>query len=179
MKMRNTEKTALGGVITALSVVCMMLTAIVPVATFSCPILAGMLLAAVVIEINAKWAFCVYAAVSVLSILLVPDKEAVVYYIALFGYYPIIKQFIEKHLSKIPQWVLKLLVFNAAAVAAFFITILLLNVPKESFSVGGFYVPWAFLIAGNFLFVLYDIALSGLITMYVIRLRKYIFKRKW
>lgn len=172
-------KIASGGVITALAVVCMLLTAIVPIATYSCPILAGMLLVFVVIEINSRWAFCVYAAVSILSILIVPDKEAVVYFIALFGYYPILKQSIEKQPHVFFQWILKLILFNAAAAAAFFVTVSLLNVPKESFSIGGIYLPWVFLIAGNFVFILYDIALSGLITMYVVRLRKYIFRRKW
>lgn len=179
ISVRNSVKMAVGGVITALSVVCMLLTAIVPVATYSCPILAGIMLAVVVIELGYRFAFAVFAAVSVLSMLVVPDKEAVVCYIALFGYYPIVKNFIEKHKSGIAQWVLKLTVFNIAAAAAFFVTITVLQVPKESFSIGGFYVPWAFLIAGNIVFVLYDVALSGLITMYVLRLRKYIFKRKW
>ena len=177
--MRNTMKIALGGVITALAVVCMLVTSVIPVATYSCPILSGMLLLVIVIEINSKWAFCVYSAISILSILIVPDKEAVVYFVTLFGYYPILKQLIERRSSKIYQWILKLIVFNVAAIAAFFVTVSLLNVPKESFSIGGVYLPLVFLIAGNFIFILYDTALSGVITMYITRLRKYILKRKW
>lgn len=177
--LKNTYKTAIGGVVTALAVVCMLLTAIIPVATYSCPIIAGCLLVVIVIEMNAKWAFCVYIAVSLLSLLLVPDKESVVYFIFLFGYYPILKQYIEKIKKNVFQWVCKLAVFNIAAVVSFFITITVLSVPKESFNIGGVYLPWVFLIAGNIIFVMYDIALTGLITMYILRLRKYIFKRKW
>lgn len=177
--MKTTLKTAVGGIITALSVVCMLITAIVPAATFCCPIMAGILLVVVVIELNTHWAFCVYFAVSILSLLLVPDKEAVVYYIALFGYYPILKQFTEKLKSRFIQWILKLLIFNIAAVIAFFITIYVLGVPKESFVIAGLYLPWVFLIAGDVIFILYDTALSGVITKYILKYRKYIFKKKW
>ncbi len=177
-KLSAAERTALGGIVAALSVVCMMLTSVIPIATYSCPILAGILIVIVVIEADAKLAFFVYCAVSVLSLLLVTDKEAAVYFVLLFGYYPILKQSIERLKPRAVQWILKLCVFNVGVIVAFFITINLLSVPKESFEIGGVYLPWVFLIAGNVVFVLYDAALSGLITAYILKFRKYIFKGK-
>lgn len=171
--MKSSMKTALCGVVTALCVVCMMLTALVPIATYSCAMLAGLCIIIVVIELSPKWAFCVYAAVCILSAILVPDKEAVVYFVVIFGYYPVLKLFIEKKKSHILQWVLKLAVFNAAAVAGFFFTTGILSVPKESFSIGGVYLPWVFLIMGNVLFVLYDIAINGLVAAYIKKFRRY------
>lgn len=48
------------------------------------------------------------------------DKEAVVYYIMFFGYYPIIKGAIEgKIKTRAVQFVLKYAVFNAAVIGAF------------------------------------------------------------
>lgn len=176
--MKSSYKTALCGVSAALSIVCMLLTTLVPIATYSCAILAGMINLIVLIELKGKWSWGVYAAVGILSILLVPDKEAVVYYIALFGYYPIVKQMIEKKKNRIIQWLLKLLTFNMAVIAAFFVTVYILGVPKESFEIAGYYLPWVFLIIGNPVFVLYDVALTGVVLMYIIKYRKILFKTK-
>lgn len=177
--MSNSAKTALCGVITALSVICMTITVIVPVASYSCAMIAGVLLVVIVIEVNAVWAFYVYVAVSLTSVLVLPDKEAAFYYIVLFGTYPILKQFIEKFKKAVLRWILKLTVFNISVAALFYISVFILNIPKESFSIAGLYAPLIFIIAGDFAFILYDIALTGVITSYVIKWRKYIFKRKW
>lgn len=171
--LKSSIKTALCGVVTALSVVCMMLTSFVPIATYSCAMLAGLCVIIVVIELNPKWAFCVYIAVSLLSALIVTDKEAVVYYVVIFGYYPILKLLIEKKKSYAVQWILKLITFNAAAVVGFLFTVYVLGVPKESFSVGGMYLPWVFLLMGNVIFVLYDIAINGLVAVYIKKFRRY------
>lgn len=177
--MKSSKKIALCGIITALSVVCMLLSSIVPIATYCCAMSAGMCITVIVLEIDTRRAICVYFAVSLLSALLVPDKEAVVYFILFFGYYPILKRFIEQKKSHTLQWVLKIIVFNLSVIAAFFVTMTLLSIPKESYEIAGMYLPWAFLIFGNVIFVLYDIAFNGVIAMYIQKYRKYIFKRKW
>ena len=74
--MKQSSKTAFGGILTALSVVLMFLTGVIPFLTFALPALAGALLILIVTEIGSKWALCVYAAVSILSLLVVADKEA-------------------------------------------------------------------------------------------------------
>ena len=74
---RNTQKIALCGVVAALSVVVLFLTGIIPVATIALPAVAGCFLIAVVAEIGVRHGFAVYAAVSLLSALIVPDREAV------------------------------------------------------------------------------------------------------
>ncbi|MGN1130191.1 MAG: hypothetical protein ACI4Q8_02475, partial [Ruminococcus sp.] len=87
--MKNTFKVALCGVISAFALVLMLLTGIIWGGTFAFPCFAGMLLTVVVIEFSPKWAYCVYGAVSLLSLILAGDKEAVVYFILFFGFYPI------------------------------------------------------------------------------------------
>ena len=85
---RNSSKTALGGIVAALSVTMMFLTAVIPTLTYALPAAAGVLLIIVVIDVDKKWAFGVYAAVSLLSLLVLPDKEAAVMYVFFFGHYP-------------------------------------------------------------------------------------------
>ena len=62
-------KVALCGVVSALSVVLMLMTGIVPIATIALPALAGCLTIAIVAETNVRYGFAVYCVVSVLAIL--------------------------------------------------------------------------------------------------------------
>ena len=75
----------------ALEVVLMMVTSLVRIGAYALPCFAGLLTIAVVIEYECKWAFGVFGVTAVLSFFLSGDKEAVVMFIALFGYYPILK----------------------------------------------------------------------------------------
>lgn len=169
-------KIALSGSVTALSFVLMMITSVIPVGTYAFPAIAGALLCVLVIEFGQVWAWSSFAAVSLLALFLCTDKEAALYYVAFFGFYPIIKAKLEQMKNKYLQWVLKFLVFNVCIVAAFYISIYLLGVPTESFTVLGFYVPVVFLVAGNVVFILYDILISRIIALYVNRLRRMVFK---
>lgn len=169
--MNHSGKVALGGMVTALCVVLMFLTGVIPIATYALPAVSGVLLVVIVIEMGAKWSWMVYAAVSVLSLLFAPDKEAAVLFVLFFGYYPILKSHIEKRQGKkLLAWVLKFLVFNAAMIASFFIAVKLLSIPEDSFTLFGVYLPWVFLLLGNIVFLIYDYALSGLILMYIQKL---------
>ena len=90
-KMQKSTAVALCGVIAALCIVLMLLSGLIQIASIAIPALCGILLIVIVLELSAKWALCVYAAVSVISLLLVADKEAAVMFAAFFGYYPILK----------------------------------------------------------------------------------------
>ena len=85
----------------ALEVVLMMVTSLVRIGTYALPCFAGLLTIAVVIEYKCKWAFGVFGVTAVLSFFLSGDKEAVVMFIALFGYYPILKNIIERSASAV------------------------------------------------------------------------------
>ena len=62
-------------------------------------------------------------------------------------------------------------------IAGFLISIKILGVPEESFTVFGVYLPWVFLLAGNLVFPVYDYAVSGLVVMYYRRFHKQM--EKW
>jgi hypothetical protein len=163
-------KIALGGLLTALGVVLMFLTGLIPIGTYALPAIAGVLLIVAVIEIGAKWAWMIYAAVAVLSLLFAADKEAALLFVLFFGYYPVLKSFLERISNKVLSWISKFAVFNVAVVACFFLAVNFLQLPEDSFTVFGIYLPWVFLILGNAVFLIYDIALSGLVATYVEKL---------
>ena len=168
--MSKSGKIALGGLLTALGVVLMFLTGLIPIGTYALPAIAGVLLIVAVIEIGAKWAWMIYAAVAVLSLLFAADKEAALLFVLFFGYYPVLKSFLERISNKFLSWISKFAVFNVAVVACFFLAVNFLQLPEDSFTVFGIYLPWVFLILGNAVFLIYDIALSGLVATYVEKL---------
>ncbi len=174
----STFRLAFCSVIAALSVVLMLITSFIPIGTYALPCFAGILTVAVVIECGRKWAFAVFAVVSLLSLFISADKEAVLYFIALFGYYPILKGIFEKHIkNRVLQYILKFAVFNAAAVVSFFIATMLLSVPLEEFEIFGVYLPVLFLLIGNVFFLFYDYAVTVILSQYVLKIRDKIFRK--
>lgn len=174
----STFRIAFCSVIAALSVVLMIVTSFIPIGTYALPCFSGILIVAVVIEYGWKWAAAVFAAVSLLSLFISADKEAVLYFIALFGYYPILKGVFEKHIkNRVLQYILKFVVFNAAAILSFFIATLLLSVPLEEFEIFGVYLPALFLLFGNVFFAFYDYAVTVIVSQYVLKIRDKIFRK--
>ena len=166
------SKTTLGGIVAALSVALMFMTGLIPIMTYAIPAAAGVLLTVIVIEINKKWAFGVYAAVGLLSMFLIADKEAAVLYILFFGYYPILKAIIEKHCSVAVSWVIKLIVFNIAMVASFLISVYVFKIPFEEMEKYGRIAAFILLAVGNVVFVVFDLMLTNLITLYLLHWQK-------
>ena len=96
---KKSQQVALGGIATALCIVLMFATGMIPFSYYALPALAGLVLIAVREENGLSTALIVFAAVSLLSVFVVPIKEAALLFIAFFGYYPIIKAIFE---SKLP-----------------------------------------------------------------------------
>lgn len=173
---KQSSKCAIGGIVAALSLVLMISVAVIPFMTYALPAIAGALIAFVVTEINRKWAFGVYVSVAVLGLFLVPDKEVAVMYLALFGYYPILKSIIDKRLPKVLAWVIKVLVFLVTMVVSYYLMIKLMGLTIDEFDTMGKMAIPVLLGTGAFAFVLYDISLTKITMLYNIKWRKY-FKR--
>lgn len=171
--MKQSSKCAIGGIVAALSLVLMISIAIVPFLTYALPAIAGALIAFVVTEIDRKWAFGVYAAVSILGIFLVPDKEVAVMYLALFGYYPILKTIIEEKVNKVLGWILKVLVFLSTMVVSYWLMIKLMGLTIDEMDEYGIWAVPILLGTGLFAFILYDIAMSKIVLIYNVKWKKY------
>lgn len=110
--MRKSYPVALGGVLAALAVVIMTLGGMIPVATYVCPVLCSVLLFFVIRFCGNRIGWAWFIAVTILSLLLSPDKEAAAVFTAL-GYYPIIKPKMDKSRLK---WFWKTLLFNVVTI---------------------------------------------------------------
>lgn len=174
--MKQSSKCAVGGIVAALSLVLMISVAIIPFMTYALPALAGAFIVFVVIEIDKKWAAGVYAAVAILGIFLVPEKEVAVLYLAFFGYYPILKAVIESKTGTVVGWILKILTFEITMIVSYWLMIKFMGVTIDEMDEFGVWAIPMLLGLGTFAFIMYDIAVSKLVILYLKRWRKY-FKR--
>lgn len=165
-------KVALGGVIAALSLLLMILSGVTISLEYAIPIIAGALLMMLVVEFGHGFAGLIYVAVSIISLLVLGNKEPAIMYVGFFGYYPILKSILEKHIKGFACWVVKYLIFNVAMVVSYFIVTKIFMISFEDVeSFGNFALP-LLLFAGNIIFAMYDIVLTRLVTIYLYRWRK-------
>ena len=164
--MKRTIHLTFCGIIAALSVVVLFFTGLIPIATLALPALAGLFLIPVVAELGVPWGFGVYAVASLLGFFFTPDREAALFYVLFFGYYPVLFGVLAKLQSRPLRLTVKLLIFNAAVVAETLLSVYILGIPWESISILGPWTAPVLLLAANAVFLLYDRALAGLIVLY-------------
>ncbi len=164
--MKSAVKIAFCGITAALSVVVLFFTGIIPIATLALPAVAGCLLIPVVAELGVFWGLGVFAVCGVLSFLLTPDREAALFYVLFFGYYPVLVGMLGRIRRKGAQYLVKFLVFNAAVILETALSVFVLGIPWETVSFLGKATPAVLLAMANLVFFLYDRALGGLIALY-------------
>lgn len=111
--MKQTLHVAYGGVLTAFSLILLLLASIVPASGWGLCIAAGTLPSIPLVRGQARVGLIIYAATALLAFLIVPGKRYVVAYTLLFGIYPMIKHAIERIRVLPLEWVCKLLYAGA------------------------------------------------------------------
>ena len=173
------KKLALSSVLSALGVVVLSLGSFIEVLDLSAAAIAGFVIVIAVIELGKYYPVLMYFVISLLSLLLLPNKYPALFFIFFGGFYPIFKAYAERF-HYITAWAVKFSMFNVFI--AFLILIVKFLVER------GFLPPfednnwYEFLgnfkiivfIVANFIFLLYDIAMSRIINLYIIKIRKLI-----
>lgn len=151
----------------------MFLTGIFPVLYITLPMIAGILMMIIAVEVNSAWAFLTFAATGILSVFVTFDKEAALLYIMLFGHYPIIKKYLDMIKNKILRSVVKLAVFNLCILSEFFITVKFLGITEfyEQLVEKGRLFIFVILAAVNVTCFLYDYGLESIMFLYIRRLK--------
>ena len=164
---KKTKYLTVSAMLCALGTVCLMLGALIDVLDITVSVLASLFCLYAVIEIGGAYPWGIYAATSILSLVLLPVKTPALFYAAFAGFYPILKQHVER-LPKLPMYLLKLLIFHASfgIIALAFRLFLSEELQSDSF----FWLPLLLYLASLLTFCLYDLALSRVITFYRIRL---------
>lgn len=176
----HSKKVALGGICAALSLVIMFAGGFLPLSTFSAPILASLLLVPLTVELDGKTTLLCYAAVAILSLLIVPDREVVLLFLLLTGYYPVLQPHFLKVSFKPLRTILKLVLFNVSIVLTYIILLFLLVSPaiQQEFAENALWFWILSLFVANVLFVLYDILIDKVRIIYIHQIRKKFFKQR-
>ena len=157
MRRGEARRIAFGGMMAALAMTIMCVGGLIPIATFTCPVIS-MLILAYVTKICGKrigWAW--YGAVSILGLMLAPDKEAAAVF-AFIGFYPIVKSAFDRMKFGV---VLKLILFNTLILIMYGLLIYIMGMDQlaEEFREMGQIMTVITLILGNAVFFLLDKAL--------------------
>jgi hypothetical protein len=158
MKRNAAKSMALGGVLAALAVVIMCLGGVIPVATYVCPMLCAILLTVVLQFSGRRIAWAWYGAVSILTLLLGPDKEAAIVFVFL-GYYPIIKPWLD---GRKLSFLWKLLVFNLSIAGMYGMMLYLFQLEQvvadfQGLGIGMTLIAW---LLGNIALIMLDVVLG-------------------
>lgn len=175
MKTNPKNKTrilALCSLFSALGVIILYMGALIEVIDLTMAVVASLLVILAVIEFGGAYPWLIYAVTSLLSFLLLPNKFVVLVYVAFAGFYPILKSKLER-LKGIICALLKLGVFNVCLIVMWWVSRLLV-VPLDTEY--GLAITAVIL---NAVFILYDFALTRLITSYLFIWRKKFKIDKW
>lgn len=168
----QSRKAALCGILAALSVVILTMGGLIPFATFACPMLALICQPPVVCEYGTKISLVLYAAVSILALLLCTDKEIAMFY-TFIGWYPSLRP----RLERIPQFlgvVIKCGLFSLSMAAMYLLLLYLFRLEEivaefSEYSTGMLVV---LLVLGNVSFLLFDRVLSRVSVLYYRKRKK-------
>ncbi len=160
---KKTRKLTFAALLTALTVALLYIASVLPTSRIGVTAISGLLIAAAVIEYGIGAGLSCFAASAVLAAVIIPMKSVALLYALFFGSYPILKSLIERTKNRAAEWALKLLVFNAALTVLYFLW-------RLGFLAGiepGAAVSAVFYAISNVFFVLYDIAFTRLVQLYI------------
>lgn len=168
--MKNSKVIAYSGVATALSVVMLFLGSIVWVLGYTMPLVASLILIVLLESVSKKSALLTFVSTSVISFILLNDKECVLLYVLFFGYYPLIRDKLNDIKPKFLSYLLKFVSFNAAMVLTQILCVYVFGIPfDDMFGKWGIVV---FALCLNLVFVVFDKLYTLLLRLYRIKLKK-------
>ena len=169
MGRNNTKKLTTCALLSALGVILLYIGSLIEAVDISMAVFASLLGVIAVIEYGRGAAWSVFLATAVLGCILAPPWGGfggTLYYVAFFGFYPILKESFEK-MSKVKCWICKEAVFNVC-LAVMIAVLKMLLFSKVTIPTAMYVIV---VVLCEIVFILYDIALTRLITFYIYRLR--------
>lgn len=171
MSVQNpTKRLTICAMLCALGVVILWLGSVIEVIDLSMAVIASLLCVIAVIEYGGGAPWLIFAVTSILSFVLLPNKGIVAIYAFFFGYYPILKEKLEMR-GRVLSWVCKEVIYHLALVAILLSWRFLFF--TEDLALPSTPILWVAVFAAlEVVFILYDVALTRLISFYIFRLRR-------
>lgn len=168
-KLSLTKQLTLGGMVTSLTLLCLYISAVMPVGRLPLLFLAILMPYVIACEGAYAMAYVSYIASCIISLCIVPDKIVVYIYILLLGHYIIFRTILHKYVSsKLVLIFLKLIYFNLFAGLGIYLSqqfgVVLPGLPA--------WAPlWLFIVLTELLIVALDTIIGAGTIIYQYRLR--------
>ena len=171
--MKDAKKIALAGIFTALAVVFLFVGSLFQTLDLSAAALGSIIILIALIEIGKGWAIGVYVSVSLLSMLLIPNKTAALIFMLFSGFYPIIKAPLNRIKPIWFSYLVRITVFNAFLTALVYFS-------KQFFGIEEDFIGFGVIIYAlcNITFLVYDFALERIAVTYISRIKPMLFRRR-
>ena len=170
----------------ALAVVFLGMGALIEVFDLTAAAVAALILLPVLLCYGGKYAWLSYAVTAVLGVMLMPQSLATWTFAGLTGYYPIIKNRLDR-LPRVLGCIVKLLLLTAVLCLYLAVFHFLVMGGEGSFAdsflkgfgeaEGSTYMAWAVIGLSVFTYVLFDILIDRLLVIYYLRWQKRV--EKW
>ena len=162
---KRPRRIAACGILSALGVICLSVGSLIEVMDLTMIMIASFCIVFAVIEMGKRWAWLIWGATALLSLLLLPNKLAALLYL-MGGMYPIVKSTLER-LRPLFAWAGKLAAFNG-------VQLVFLLIAQKLFGMSGpdYALTWGVVLFNNVLFILFDITLTVFITFYLVKMRR-------
>lgn len=147
--------------LSALSVVLLYLGSFIEILDLSVALVASLVTVVLVIERGGVYPWLVYGVTAALALLLVPNKTPAIVYACFMGFYPILKEKLERLSLRLLRLAVKLAVFNASLALIWGVATLLMGGVTFGMHIA------IVIVMLNLIFVFYDYALSVMITGYL------------
>ena len=168
---RQTKHLTVSAMLCALGVILLMLGSFVEVIDASVAVIASLLCVYAVIEIGGMYPWLIWAVTSVIGVLLIPQKTPALFYALFAGYYPMLKEILERKFRPQIAIPLKLAAFHVSLALMYGVLRLFLPAQLEGLVIG--WMLLALYVAAVAVFLIYDYALTKLISGYLFKWRKY------
>ena len=170
----------------SLAVVFLGLGAIIEVLDLSAAAAAALILLPILLCYGTRYALLSYAVTAVLGVVLMPQSLAAWMFAGVTGYYPLIKQKLDR-LPRILSWPVKLVILTAVMLAYLALFHFIAMGGEGSFvdtfltgfgdGEGGAIMAWAVVGLSLFTYILFDILIDRLLVLYYLRWQKRV--EKW
>ena len=174
---KRTRRLAICAILSAIGVILLYLGALIEVLDLSVVVIASLVCILAVLEMGGAWPWMIYGVVSILSLVLLPQKNPAILFLLFGGYYPILKAYYERLIPPV-SWLLKFVNFSLALGGVLFLSKKVLLLPDLALLDHPLGIAVT-LVVGDAVFLLYDIALTRLITVYLRIYREKLRIRNW
>ena len=169
--MKKTKKIVLTSLCASLGVICLYLGVFMNIMDMTAALIASFLVLFCFLEMGYKSAFAVYAMISFLSLILLPNASPAWMFLLIFGYMPISKFGFERIFKKL-AWIPKFCLFNVLYAITIFCGSALLGFTTENqFGIPPYGIYIIFFILGNIICLLSDILYARLVRFYMVKIR--------